>query len=829
MIRILFFLFFFLNLTLLNCVYASDTLKIEVRQAGNNRIVENAFLYAQNGKVQAFSNESGVAKLLNIQPTDTIFFSHPSFYSESISQEELTKTGNILYVLERNIFLDEFIVTAGKKDEPRDLISNVTRIQYNQSFSLQGHNLSTEIVKQSGQHRILYNSPGEIELNIRGFSDHRLLTLVDGTRTAQPGRPHQAYKLINPLLVDRIETVFGPGSLIYGSDAIGGVVNVITKKPRILLNDKPEFSGEAMISGNTANLESNISALLNSSFKNTGLITAFSFQNSEQHQSGSRQNPFYSDFGKNNQYIFRQDDRDYIVNNPSPFTYPNSSFQQWNFAQKLRTQISVNRLLEAYFYIAGEEEHNALGRLQERSESPFNQDGVLEVFEDTGFVSYPDTNVQNLYFAEFYHKPTVQWIAGIKYADSEPFLPGDNMNVHISFRKSENNQFFRLLNSPDIHGFESQFMALQANLDMATSLTESSDFSYGLEADINFTESETISESIDNTDIDELNFSFYPDGKNLKYSLSAYIRYDVDLSSTLRLTQGFRYSFINFESLYDEYSMPVYNNKEIAYRRSAFSGSFGISYRPSSNWNFNFTASSGYRSPNIDDIAKTHSPAAGILMIPNPILKPEYAYNVETRVLFKLSDQLRAEAFVYNTILKNAIVVQNVSPNNTDSLPYLDKSHKLVSNVNIGTAYVRGGGYSVEAALTRDLFVESYGNFAVGFDSDFNERLPGIPPFYGLTRVNYRYEKFNFSIRWNVQAWKPSNEFSPYFQDNLTYATAEGSPAYHVFDFDVHRQINDKLRVYAGLHNIADAHYRPYGSSISGIGRNLRLGLYLNY
>lgn len=74
-------------------------------------------------------------------------------------------------------------------------------------------------------------------LSIRGFSSERVLTLIDGKRLA--GEVGNDFEIDRITLdrVERIEIVKGPASVLYGTDALGGVINIITKEP---LN--PEFT-----------------------------------------------------------------------------------------------------------------------------------------------------------------------------------------------------------------------------------------------------------------------------------------------------------------------------------------------------------------------------------------------------------------------------------------------------------------------------------------------------------------------------------------------------------------------------------------------------------
>jgi iron complex outermembrane receptor protein len=73
-------------------------------------------------------------------------------------------------------------------------------------------------------------SPAQADLSIRGSSFEQVLVLVDGVRMSDPQTGHFDLDLVVPLeRVDRIEILRGPASAVYGSDALGGVVNIVTR------------------------------------------------------------------------------------------------------------------------------------------------------------------------------------------------------------------------------------------------------------------------------------------------------------------------------------------------------------------------------------------------------------------------------------------------------------------------------------------------------------------------------------------------------------------------------------------------------------------------
>jgi vitamin B12 transporter len=67
-------------------------------------------------------------------------------------------------------------------------------------------------------------------LSIRGANSNQVQVLVDGVRVKSPTSGEADLSDLSPDLIERIEVIRGPQSTLYGADAIGGVVNIITKK-----------------------------------------------------------------------------------------------------------------------------------------------------------------------------------------------------------------------------------------------------------------------------------------------------------------------------------------------------------------------------------------------------------------------------------------------------------------------------------------------------------------------------------------------------------------------------------------------------------------------
>ena len=73
-------------------------------------------------------------------------------------------------------------------------------------------------------------SQGLKRLSIRGENSFRTLVMIDGQKLSEQKSMDGTAILIDPTTVERIEVIKGPASVLYGSDAIGGAINIITKK-----------------------------------------------------------------------------------------------------------------------------------------------------------------------------------------------------------------------------------------------------------------------------------------------------------------------------------------------------------------------------------------------------------------------------------------------------------------------------------------------------------------------------------------------------------------------------------------------------------------------
>jgi iron complex outermembrane receptor protein len=137
------------------------------------------------------------------------------------------------------VALENLVVTATPLERPQAEIAAPTSVLTGRSLSLKLQPTLGESL--SGQPGVAstYFGPGASRPVIRGLGGDRIRILENGTGSidASATSPDHAVAL-DPLLVDRIEIVRGPAALLYGGNAVGGVVNVIDHRIHTTLPDR---------------------------------------------------------------------------------------------------------------------------------------------------------------------------------------------------------------------------------------------------------------------------------------------------------------------------------------------------------------------------------------------------------------------------------------------------------------------------------------------------------------------------------------------------------------------------------------------------------------
>jgi outer membrane cobalamin receptor len=147
----------------------------------------------------------------------------------------LAAAGSV-YAQQPDVRLEEVVVTATKTEkDPKDVTQSVTVLTGEEIRKTGAITVAEAVRTVAG---LSLNDQGPVgaltSVSLRGSSYSQVLVLLDGARLNSP-RDSGVDLSALPVVMDdieRIEIVRGPGSALYGADAVSGVVNIITKRPK---------------------------------------------------------------------------------------------------------------------------------------------------------------------------------------------------------------------------------------------------------------------------------------------------------------------------------------------------------------------------------------------------------------------------------------------------------------------------------------------------------------------------------------------------------------------------------------------------------------------
>jgi hemoglobin/transferrin/lactoferrin receptor protein len=324
----------------------------------------------------------------------------------------------------------------------------------------------------------------------------------------------------------------------------------------------------------------------------------------------------------------------------------------------------------------------------------------------------------------------------------------------------------------------------------------------------------------------------YPDDSEWR-TYAAYLSLKIKPSRNWVINVSNRFTNVFSSATFDR-SFFDFPFEQTTLRSRALNGSAGVVYSPSSLWKVYSNVSTGFRAPNIDDIGKVFDSQPGNVVVPNPGLEPERAYNVEAGFAGYAGNRLKVDMSVYYTLVDNAIARAAGTFNGQDSIEYDGVLSRVLSLQNISEIRVGGIQAGFDLLITEGLRMTSAINFQRGTEQDpatGKDFTPAhVAPLFGATHLIYSRDKMKLDLYGIYNGTKPYKEL-PIGEsgDNHLYAPDDDgnpySPSWATVNFKGSYNVNRYLTVNAGIENILDKRYRPYASGISAPGRNFILAL----
>lgn len=750
-----------------------------------------------------YTNRSGKADISTFSKNETICFQNFTYEKLCLSHNDIEKMGYVVSLTRKIFAIEEFVISANRWEQNKNEVPNKIATVLKPYVELQNPQSTADLLAISDGIFIQKSQLGGGSPMIRGFATNRVLIVVDGVRMNnaiyREGNIQNVISL-DPSTIESTEIIFGPGAAIYGSDAIGGVMDFHTKKALFSTGNKLYIKADAFSRFSSADKEKTNHFDLNVGNRKIAFLTSITYSDFDNLRMGSRKNPDYL----RPEYVLTTGGRDSVVSNPNPELQVYSGYNQINTMNKLR--VRINEQVDIAY-------SNHFSR-------------ISDVPRYDRLIQY---KAGKLRYAEWYYGPQMWIMNNLQLTIKKGNKLFDALTVTAAQQNYKESRHDRNFGKPDINEQFDRVGIVSLNLDFDRNFkTQNQIFFYGFEYVNNDIKSIAHIRNIFTGDLTP-SASRYPDGKNKYSSMSLYAGYKNNISGRLTFNTGIRYNLVTLNSKIEDNSFFNVPFTTISMSNGAVTGSAGIVLRPGRKVQINFNTSTGFRAPNLDDVGKIFDPVAGTVIVPNPGLKPEYAYNTDLGISKDFADFMHVDITGFFTFLNNAMTRHDFLFDGKDSILYKGVLSKVQAITNAAYARVYGINANIQANISDYLSIRSSINITKGSEKG-NIPLRHAAPLFGSTHIVYEsslitadlYSIYNGSKKF--EDMPPSEIDKPYL-----YATDGSgnpwSPGWFTLNCKISLNIIRWAVINAGVENILDYRYRPYSSGIVAPGRNFIISL----
>jgi len=634
------------------------------------------------------------------------------------------------------------------------------------------------------------DSPWEQRPVLRGLTGQRVLVLMDGMpmNSARGNGPHPS--LVDADQIERIEMVRGPASVAYGSDAIGGAINIITRQPLPASQfvEQRGMRGFASFGGSSADdMFGGHVELRPHANKVSGLI-AGGWHDAKDFQSalGKVHNSAYGDY--------------------------NGLFGvNYEFSKRLNVTSGYQMYRGADIGIPGLS-FSSPGASQDFKFAYYDRDVAHVTLDETYENSWlANTRVRTYYQRERRNFFSTQTLDAAMYPAFGLFPNGSTQAV------TDQDRFFDL-----------------STIGSQVQLTSRRTKSYLWTAGVDYISDRTSGDNVrrrsyhytgsagqDSTaPVAYRNTQSVPDGTFNNYG--TYFQNDWFMSPQWTLNTGGRYTHYNYHAEAGPVA-PGFTFTEQTTNNDAFSGSLGLVFQPVQDLHFTANVANGFRQPNAQDLYFDGAASVGFV-VGNPALKPEKSVSYDAGMrwgpqAFAVSGSVFMST--YNDLI-DAVAVPSVPE---------AQGQPTYQYTNISEARIWGGEIEGELSFQRYWRVRSTLTGSVGdiTSADAIEALygvsntdkaplPGVPPARGTTTLRFTEPQ--------ARGWVEAGTRWSWRTNRLPLATpgvpqtADFKKEWMVGDLSMGFRTPQGQRIVLGCRNLADVSYRLALGSLDEPGRS---------
>jgi len=613
---------------------------------------------------------------------------------------------------------------------------------------------------------------------IRGFTGRQNLLMVDGVRINNStfrGGPVQYWNTVDPLAIDRIELIRSQGSVLYGSDAVGGTLNAFTKSSDFRSREEGE-----VYSGGAASYEYRT----NGSGSHVGRLE---METGIGKKLGVWLGLSSKEFG---------DIKDSSVGLMRGTGHPEENLDfrlDWALGPE-------STLTFAHQYV----NQDSISRWHRTLENPGWTHG--------SHVAAPGKWTANTYDQE-------RSLTYLRYAGTDPRVdaPIKSWSATLSYQDVTDSEFQN--RNPDSDSIR------RSNIDLRTigiDLTLESEVGPGnLVYGFDYYRDDVNSSGSRNNTAGTAFRESLPVADDSSYDLfGIYSQYQWNVSDRLEITPGVRYTYARAKlGRFTDSTGAARANESESW--DSLVGSLRMLYRIDDHWSLFGGISQAFRSPNLDDLSGNLASKSGATAVGSTNVEPEefITYEIGAR---RSAEEVSVQAAVFYTDIKDVITgvpdaapgTATITTNGGDGYVYgveLESVWRFRPQWTLSgfAAWQEGrsetpsfiGGPTTESPMTRQL------------------------PLTGSLALRWTAESGDYWVEGRVLGATNEGRITAADQarDDQRIPTG-GTPGYVVTSLRAGWQVNERLDLTCGIENMTDEDYRNHGSGQNEAGLNVILG-----
>jgi hemoglobin/transferrin/lactoferrin receptor protein len=777
---------------------------ITVIDIDSNQPIAGVAIYNKSQSKSQITNIDGMADLSNFNASEVLFFQHISHTIHQVKKSNITNSKVFLESNEQG--LDEIVISASNFGQTKREIPKTIATINAKDISFTNPQTSADLLEGTGQVYIQKSQLGGGSPMIRGFSTNRLLITVDGVRMNNAifrGGNLQNVISIDPLSIQNTEVTLGAGSIIYGSDAIGGVMSFYTKKPEFSYTDTLNVKSNVLMRYATASKEKTGHIDLNFGLKNWAFLTNVSYTDFGDLRMGSHGPSEYL----RPEFVVTNNNQDVVVPNDNPKIQKTTGYDQINVMQKVSYKANDDLDFDLGLFYTTTSDYSRYDRL----------------------IRYRGDDLRS---AEWNYGPQKWFMSNLsvtKRSSNATFY--DNIKTTLAYQNFQESRMDRDFQDTDRNVREESVDAVSFNIDFEKELSATSKIFYGFEYVYNKVGSIGFTENIENNTT-ENTVSRYPDGATWQ-SAALYASYKFRPTKKFVFQTGLRYNTViqkvDFTDNNQFLNLPFSESNNTA---NALTGTAGVTFVPNETLQWKFNLSSAFRAPNVDDTGKVFDSEPGSVVVPNDDLDPEYAYSGELGLKLNFDKVVIFDMATYYTYLDNALVRRDGTLNGESQIIYDGELSNVQSMQNASKSWIYGFEVGAQVNFSDAFKLTSQYNIIGGTEETDGVEVPvrHVVPNFGNTHLVWQKNKVkvdgfvNYNNALSFDQLAPSEAEKDYIyaldQNGKPY-----SPSWYTLNLRTQYEIGDSVLVSAALENITDQRYKTYSSGIAAPGRNLIVSL----